>query len=802
MKKLLASFIVLLGLSVPVVAQWQIPDHTVPIGRGTGFTGFKNATPGAKGQVFTSTGAATDPSFAAPPIWTPEDFGALGDGVRIASSSVTINSGSTSLTVVGANFQTTDVGKVITIQSAGTGANYHTTTIATRVSATQVTIALSAVTTVAGVAKEVIYGTDDTAAFQAAATAMNAGTVRNFSHRPSKKYIVFPAPTNFQILMDLTSAASGLTYDGASAEVIIAGDTIRALTTNFMKITGAENIIVTKFIGTAVQGYHGSNPGMNWFSSTGAVENLSFGVDLNGGNSGIDCVRNYQGADTVFGKNVYVNGKITNITYGVQNRTHVNGFYVNVDTDNNLRSVIMYGNIGPTVVNLRSKNPKANDLDIVAYGHNTDTGVGRTANIKATYINVDSTTDFGNINLTHQQADPAVNDIATTIENVDITFYFNYPLAGANGSPVTTESWAGHSGASSLGNVAHVQRNITIRGEIRGQPLFAPMISIGTTALGWGNLGDIHWTIDGLSIPNANANSIRIGQFAKTTFFNIRAPNLPVPVFDAAPAAGLNYWTGVAFGSSVMRAITGTASEITVTNGDGVAGAPTISLPTSLNLSGKTMSNGLYSGPTFTGTMTFPSATAGIHAQNSSGVLQAPRTITGTTNAISVTNGDGSAGNPTLNLSATLDMSGKTILNGAYTTPTMTTPSLGVATATSINGVTLDNNAWTTYTPASITCGVSGPPTTSQLTGRWKQIGKIVFLYVTYTITALNGCSGDVSVSLPVGITPQVANNPGNGMNVSTNAAVVIKISSVPNIQFIAGSTAQAYAGNLVFEIQ
>lgn len=49
------------------------------------------------------------------------------------------------------------------------------------------------------------------------------------------------------------------------------------------------------------------------------------------------------------------------------------------------------------------------------------------------------------------------------------------------------------------------------------------------------------------------------------------------------------------------------------------------------------------------------------------------RTITGTSNEISVSNGDGVSGNPTLSLPATVDMSGKTVLVTANTTPTMAT---------------------------------------------------------------------------------------------------------------------------------
>jgi hypothetical protein len=50
----------------------------------------------------------------------------------------------------------------------------------------------------------------------------------------------------------------------------------------------------------------------------------------------------------------------------------------------------------------------------------------------------------------------------------------------------------------------------------------------------------------------------------------------------------------------VQRAIAGTANEIGVTNGDGVAGAPTVYLPSALTFTGKTLTGGTFTGPTIT----------------------------------------------------------------------------------------------------------------------------------------------------------------------------------------------------------
>lgn len=90
------------------------------------------------------------------------------------------------------------------------------------------------------------------------------------------------------------------------------------------------------------------------------------------------------------------------------------------------------------------------------------------------------------------------------------------------------------------------------------------------------------------------------------------------------------------------RTITGPAAGISVSNGDGVAGNPTLAL-----------ANDLSALEAMAGT--------GLVARTASETY-AQRTVTGTANEISVSNGDGVAGNPTLSLPATIDLGGKTSL--------------------------------------------------------------------------------------------------------------------------------------------
>ena len=152
--------------------------------------------PGAQGLAtdFATTGASVNVSNAAPPVagddfyantpttvvWgnrLPRTFNVkhnkhsnlAGDGKEHYYSS--INAGSYTLTCTDGSFASSDVGKIIGIENAGTSGSWHITTIATYISATQVTLtaaAVNSVSTTHTVSAEIttFYGTDDTVALQ------------------------------------------------------------------------------------------------------------------------------------------------------------------------------------------------------------------------------------------------------------------------------------------------------------------------------------------------------------------------------------------------------------------------------------------------------------------------------------------------------------------------------------------------------------------------------------------------------------------------------------------------------------
>lgn len=104
---------------------------------------------------------------------TANAYGAKGDAQVVGDGAM--GSGSAVLTSATANFQAGDVGKAISVKGAGpTGVTTLITTIASRQSATQVTLTAANASGGALTGAVVIWGTDDTAAIQAAVNAAEA----------------------------------------------------------------------------------------------------------------------------------------------------------------------------------------------------------------------------------------------------------------------------------------------------------------------------------------------------------------------------------------------------------------------------------------------------------------------------------------------------------------------------------------------------------------------------------------------------------------------------------------------------
>lgn len=97
---------------------------------------------------------------------------------------------------------------------------------------------------------------------------------------------------------------------------------------------------------------------------------------------------------------------------------------------------------------------------------------------------------------------------------------------------------------------------------------------------------------------NFSANLVgRLSVFQTVDWSGIQ--NIPTAISSLGSITG----TGVVAydsGTYYTRTITGTANEITATNGTGAAGNPTLSLPSALTFTGKTITGGTFSSPTLT----------------------------------------------------------------------------------------------------------------------------------------------------------------------------------------------------------
>jgi hypothetical protein len=192
------------------------------------------------------------------------------------------------------------------------------------------------------------------------------------------------------------------------------------------------------------------------------------------------------------------------------------------------------------------------------------------------------------------------------------------------------------------------------------------------------NTGSTATPIDGtVAQVNAMLNSTIAPAFANVTskpttlsgYGITDAQPLDTDLTALAANAGTGLWAVTGSGTGSVRTLTAPAAGMTITNPAGIAGNPTIVLANDLNAI-----EGL--------------AGTGIAVRTGSDTW-AQRTLTGTAAEITVTNGDGVAGNPTVSIPTAVTLTGKTLTGGTFASPTLTTPSLGVATATSINGATI-----------------------------------------------------------------------------------------------------------------
>ncbi len=222
-------------------------------------------------------------------VFNVKAYGATGNAVNNIVGDGNITSGSASFSSASGVFSSSDVGKTILVEGAGTSGVVLTTTIATFVSATSITLAAAAATTVT--TAQYTYGTDDTTAIQDAINS--ASTVGGG--------IVFAPTGNF--------LHGGLTYktlvtiQGAGKNATIfthsgTGDGFSSgLSSNsWVPFLGWSDLTLTTGPNTAASGVHLWNAHDNYLTRINFEGNYTSAVILDasaieGDNAVFNCVR-------------------------------------------------------------------------------------------------------------------------------------------------------------------------------------------------------------------------------------------------------------------------------------------------------------------------------------------------------------------------------------------------------------------------------------------------------------------------------------------------------------------------------
>lgn len=269
-----------------------------------------------------------------------------------------------------------------------------------------------------------------------------------------------------------------------------------------------------------------------------------------------------------------------------------------------------------------------------------------------------------------------------TIDPVGDTLVFSSTASGGGGGSVTSFS-AGNLSPLFTTNVATATTtpalSFTIAQAASGQFVAGPISgSAANLALRALATSDLPAGIPAIKIGAGTVDDLEFGYLdgvtsaIQTQFSNKQPLDATLTALAAYNTNGLV--TQTAADTFTGRTITGTANEVTVTNGNGVSGNPTLGLATGIDAT--KIADGSVTSTEFQYINTLSSnaqtqlnnkqgldaTLTALAAYNTDGLLTQTaadtfvgRTLTGTANEVTVTNGNGVAGNPTFSLASGID---------------------------------------------------------------------------------------------------------------------------------------------------
>lgn len=357
----------------------------------------------------------------------------------------------------------------------------------------------------------------------------------------------------------------------------------------------------------------------------------------------------------------------------------------------------------------------------------------------------------------------------TKVDDTNVTLTLGGTPATALLQPVTlTLGWTGTLGSARLnGNVVQAITNDTnITGSISVQNLSLGWT--GTLAVARGGTGG--GTASGALLDNISGFS-STGTLVRTgsgtyAFRTLTAPAAGLTVTngngvsgnptlalanDLAAIEGLST-TGLpartAADTWTTRTITGTANRLTVTNGDGVAGDPVLNISTAYIGQNTITTLGTITAGTWNGTA-IATTYGGAPSGGSTGQVLIKNSNTSYDYTWSTPAGGGDVTGPAGATSGALvrfaDSTGKLLANSVI----QQDGSGNLTSVGTINGVTIDNTGWTAYTP-TITAATGTITTLGTVSGYYKQIGKLVYISLRATITTKGTAAGNFIFTIPV----------------------------------------------------